>query len=130
MKKNCDTCKHCNGDWPCDYCGMCHAGDDHPTKWEPSEYYEPDTNADRIRNMSDEELADFLLKLVYSQDTPWSIPFARKFCDNCPTIEAKIEGYGKIMKFNQCDFVGEECPHGRDIMWWLREPAEEDENGK
>ena len=39
------------------------------------DYYAPMTNADRIRNMNDEELADFM----YAKDIPW--------CDDseCPT---------------------------------------------
>ena len=126
MKKDCYTCKHLLGDWPSDDCDGCLSGCP-PTKWEPSDDYIPDTNGDRIRNMNDEELADFLLNLVYSQDTPWSIPFAKKFCENCPTVEATIVETGKIMKFNECDFDDGKCPHGRDIVWWLGAPVEDEE---
>ena len=107
MREDCSTCKN---DWSGNQlCNECYVGSP-PSNWEPNEYYEPYTNGDRIRNMNDEELADFLLKLVYSQDTPWSIPFAKKFCENCPTVEATIVETGKIMKFNECDFDDGKCP--------------------
>lgn len=50
--KGCDTCKyeHCNNqDYPRNKCVNSYLYK-----------YEPKTNADRIRNMSDEELADWL----------------------------------------------------------------------
>lgn len=55
MRKNCVTCKHDRLHNP--ICDECYNTSDAPTKWEAAEYYEPDTNADRIRAMSDEELA-------------------------------------------------------------------------
>ena len=60
MRKDCDSCLHdrfIEG-----YCDDCHYGleEKSPTKWEPAPHYTPDTNADRIRAMSDEELAKFL----------------------------------------------------------------------
>ena len=124
MMKSCNTCKHVWDGWPSDDCDNCLAGDP-PTRWEQSDDYKPDTNSDRIRSMNDKELADFLLKLTCSRDTPWSIPFAKKFCDNCPPIETTVIETGKTMKFYECDFTDGKCPHGRDIEWWLGEPAEE-----
>lgn len=38
----------------------CYSTSDAPTKWEPAAHYKPDTNADRIRAMSDEELLQVL----------------------------------------------------------------------
>lgn len=68
MPKNCDTCKYdlfrlCGEEdkTPCD---DCYNGNP-PTKWEPGENYEPKTNADRIRAMSDEELCD-LFREIYN----------------------------------------------------------------
>lgn len=65
MPKNCDTCKYdlfrlCGEEdkTPCD---DCYNGNP-PTKWEPGENYEPMTKADRIRAMTDEELADFMAR--------------------------------------------------------------------
>lgn len=58
MRKNCATCKHDRLRSP--ICDECYNTSDAPTKWEAAEYYEPDTNAERIRAMSDEELAIFL----------------------------------------------------------------------
>lgn len=58
MNHNCYNCKH---DGEREYCGDCvirHVGSTHePDKWENDGSY---TNADRIRNMSNEELAEFL----------------------------------------------------------------------
>lgn len=47
----CDKCKHVNkspNEYPCACCT------------DKGEHFQPMTNADRIRNMTDEELADFL----------------------------------------------------------------------
>lgn len=84
------------------------------------------TNGDRIRAMSNEELAKFLECLAFSRETPWADPFARKFCDNCPTVRCVVEEFGKEMEFNECEFSDGKCPHGDDILWWLKEPAEEE----
>lgn len=54
MRKNCDTCKH--DEFSERYCDGCHYGNP-PSKWEPADFYKPDTNGERIRNMTDKELA-------------------------------------------------------------------------
>ena len=59
MRKDCDSCKH--DEFGKRYCEDCFCGNP-PTKWEPSDYYEPDTNADKIRRMTDDELADFFFE--------------------------------------------------------------------
>ena len=84
----------------------------------------PMTNGDRIRSMSDEELANFLLNVAYAGSDPWAVPFARKLCDNCPTVECKIQETGQTMDFHECDFADGKCPHGTDVVWWMRQPAE------
>lgn len=85
----------------------------------------PITNADRIRAMSDDELANFLLNVAYAGSDPWAIPFARKFCDNCPTVEGTDPVTEFTMDFHECEFSDGKCPHGTDIVWWLQQPAEE-----
>lgn len=82
-----------------------------------------ETRADRIRAMSDDELAGFIEKLAYSRETPWSVAFGKEFCDNCPAMEIKVEGYSNLLRLHECDFVDGECPHGVNIMWWLQQPA-------
>ena len=50
--KGCDTCRyehHDIQDYPCSKCSHSYI-----------DKYEPKTNADKIRNMSDEELAEFM----------------------------------------------------------------------
>lgn len=85
------------------------------------------TNADRIRAISYEELAEFLSSIAYGRETPWSEPFARRLCDSCPTVHGTYES-GIEDDFHECDFVDGKCPHGSDIVWWLQQPAEEDDH--
>ncbi len=62
MRKNCETCKHDRLKTP--VCDECYNTSDAPTKWEPAGHYKPDTNADRIRAMSDDELAELFGGIV------------------------------------------------------------------
>lgn len=87
------------------------------------------TNADHIRSMTDEELADFMCELAYGRKTPWAEPFARKFCDNCPTVHGTYES-GQEDDFTECDFVDGKCPHGSDTVWWLKQAYKEDGHGQ
>lgn len=50
MKRDCDTCRYFEVDFDCLPCSACRGFD----KWEAQ------TNADHIRSMTDEELAEFL----------------------------------------------------------------------
>lgn len=59
---NCDNCKH--DDSHSGICDDCYATRP-PSKWEPGENYEPPTNAERIRAMSDEELAKLFEEIGY-----------------------------------------------------------------
>ena len=92
MKKECYTCK---------YDKDCHWDDclfgDTPTRWEPAEHYKPDTNADRIRAMSDEELAEVLGELVHCGGCPMR--------DNCKVAD---------------------LPCNNVLLEWLKQPAEEE----
>jgi hypothetical protein len=61
MRKDCDTCLH--DEFGETYCNDCYwANGKPPTKWEPAPFWTPDTNADRIRGMSDEELAEWMAR--------------------------------------------------------------------
>ena len=82
------------------------------------------TNADRIRAMSDKELAGFIEELAYNRETPWGDLFQETFCKGCPAQEYTL-GNGQKMRLRECDFADGECPHGSDIAWWLQQPAEE-----
>ena len=81
MRKNCDTCLH--DEFGEKYCNDCYcASGKQPTKWEPSPFWTPDTNADRIRAMSDEELVRFI------EDTqiagcPYPAMSCRQSCKEC-----------------------------------------------
>lgn len=116
MANSCKECKHDKGKCV----GASRAGS-HRYCFEQKEM----TNADRIRAMKDEELAKFLVALAFSRETPWADPFARKFCDNCPTVGCVVEEFGQEMEFNECEFSDGKCPHGDDVLWWLKEPLED-----
>ena len=62
----------------------------------------PVTNADRIRAMSDEELAEFISRIEIGDFGPQV--YGKTFCDMCK---------GQY----ECD----DCR-----LWWLQQPAEED----
>ena len=47
-------------------------------------------------------------------------------CDSCQTVHGTYES-GIEDDFHECDFVDGKCPHGSDIVWWLQQPAEEDD---
>lgn len=68
-KDYCDTCAHKAGDKKAVECGTCMASyNDGVLQGSPSNYKaKPMTNADRIRAMSDEELAEFLCG-VYDEE--------------------------------------------------------------
>ncbi len=83
----------------------------------------PMTNADRIRAMSDQELAAFLDRISIEGDEPWESIFKTTFCDCCPTVEVTEED-GTQHHLNECDFADGVCPHGKSIQWWLKQPAE------
>ena len=85
------------------------------------------TNADRINSMTIEEKADFLSSIAYGRETPWSEPFSRRMCDSCKTVHGTYES-GVEDDFHECDFVDGKCPHGSAIVWWLQQPAEEDDH--
>ena len=89
----------------------------------------PPTNADRINTMTIEEKADFLSSIAYEGETPWSEPFAEKFCKICPTTTCIVEGYHHPLELHECDFSDGKCPHGGDIVWWLQQPMEDGANG-
>jgi hypothetical protein len=92
MRKDCHTCKHELFD-KC--CNDCLYGDP-PSNWEAASYYVPDTNAEKIRSMSDEQLAEFLCKI---SDCAF---------DLCPAVE-------------MCG-CGDGIANG--LLKWLKQPAE------
>lgn len=71
MKKNCENCAYNDNSSRLPPCLWCTASTTNPvpTHWEAGANYEPEskTNADRIRGMSDDELAHKLLR----HSRPW-----------------------------------------------------------
>ena len=67
-----ESCSKCKYDYRKGYeypCNQCEHGVN------PKDFYEPKTNADRIRAMSDEELAEFLID---------HHRYPCKYCSGCP----------------------------------------------
>ena len=88
---NCSDCKN-NGT---QICSVCCSYQGYPDRWEPK----PKTNADRIRAMSDEELADFLEKVADG-------------CDSCPMLK-------------ECTYSDGEMSEEQVRLMWLKQEAEE-----
>ena len=96
----CATCKHydCEPHFePCVSCRIQYNGE--PTKYNAN----PKTNADRIRAMSDEELAEWLAKTQ---------------CENVKEA-LQIAGFPYKVKRGIIDGVAKEA------LEWLKQPAEE-----
>lgn len=118
MTVSCKLERGCYGDDKCHYVGALERC--------PNAYM---TNADRIRAMSDEELADFLSSIAFEGDVLWADQFIEKLCKSCPTITWTVDGDHCQVNLNECDFEDGKCPHGSEVVWWLRQPAEEANNG-
>lgn len=94
--QNIKFCFNCGYD--SDTCKMCHSrGTDCP-EWIPI------TNANYIRSMTDEELAEWISGIAYARKTPWDSLFARKFCDTCHKIKSTLPGW-KTIDLYECDYV-------------------------
>lgn len=66
------------------------------------------TNADKIRSMSDEELAEFINRCTSGDDAP-------HFCRGLPECDADLEA-DTLIPLERC---------GMCLLHWLRKPAEE-----
>lgn len=83
-----------------------------------SAYQKPPTNADRIRAMSDEELAEFIRSMV---DENGSHEVACYGCINYGTHHSDPANKGTHLY--ECD--GCSCEGiGLDVLKWLKQPAE------
>lgn len=100
MRKNCETCKHEEFGYPyktiCDGCISGKGKDDPPSNWEAAEHYKPDTNAEHMRGMTDDELGAFLCLTFGCKGT-------------CPGESLCVAGDGKA----------------NGLKKWLKQPVEE-----
>ena len=69
----------------------------------------PETNADRIRAISDEELATMLNRFAEGEDAP-------RYCRNLPECDADMEA-DSLIPLERC----QAC-----LLHWLQQPAEGD----
>ena len=103
MIKDCLTCKH--DEFMDSYCNDCfYKNNDTPTKWEPAPYYKPDTKADVIRRMSDEQLAEYLV------DIGWDCTY----CSEHDRLENE-----PLLRGERCD---EQC--AKHCLEWLSKIVE------
>ena len=72
------------------------------------EFKAPETNADRIRSMNDEELADFINRCMSEDSAP-------HICRNLPECDEDVEK-DTLIPLERC----KQC-----LLYWLRQPAEE-----
>lgn len=101
MEKACWNCMGGQGETEGVGCADCRAGNP-PSNWRASSNYVPNTKADSLRAMSDEELADQLV--------------------------IKIDGLAKCSLYLSAPIVGmfvSRKDAWRETLNWLRQPAEE-----
>ena len=81
------------------------------------------TNAQKIRAMSDEELAEFIRSMV---DGSYNYDFACYKYTNYVTHHSDPANKGiYLYKCDDCESGG----FGLDVLMWLQQPAEEGDNG-
>lgn len=131
MADFCKACKHCDTgeyDEPCFSCR--NTGGGIPTKWEAKVNCKPQTNADRIRAMSDEELARFFFadkigneyilsqkRLGYSEHTltATQIEAIRHNCYCIWMRYLKQPAETPTENADRCVCCGEIIPEGRQV---------------
>lgn len=69
------------------------------------------TNAEKIRQMTDKELAKFLREIEQSPDGPWQDAFVNHVCSSCEVWHLE----------EICD----RCPEGDELLWWLKQEVNE-----
>ena len=119
MRKYCETCKHNDEDSLFDLpCKECEHTSDAPTMWKPAKQF-IQTNADRIRAMSDEELAEFIRSMV---DDDCTHDVACYGCINYGTHHSDPNNKGTHLY--ECEGCSNEGV-GLDVLKWLQQPVEE-----
>ena len=79
------------------------------------------TNFDKIKNMSEYELAAWLAKRAMYDGSPWDTSFAERFCHNCPSIAGECQEFGRTMEFSWCELHDGRCKYFPDIPDFLRD---------
>lgn len=106
QRKNCASCAHASDTHFAEACGKCVVGEYEGRRVTDPSMWKPRTKADRIRAMTDEELA----KLLYDPDS-----LSEKYCKNLPECGELLDTDTGIPE-EKC--IG--C-----MLQWLRQPAEE-----
>lgn len=106
QRKNCASCAHASDTHFAEACGKCVVGEYEGRRVTDPSMWKPRTKADRIRAMTDEELA----KLLYDPDS-----LSEKYCKNLPECGELLDTEAGISE-EKC--IG--C-----MLQWLRQPAEE-----
>lgn len=85
---------------------------------------------------SEYELAAWLAKRAMYDGSPWDTSFAKRFCNNCPSITRDCPEVGRTKEFSWCELHGGQCkffpeimdfPRDEDVIEvWLRQEVEKD----
>ena len=111
---NCNICKYAGRPPYKSPCSECK-------EFSEYEYESKKTNADRIRAMRDEELAEFIRSMV---DGSYNYDFACYKYTNYATHHSDPANKGiYLYKCDDCESEG----IGLDVLMWLQQPAEEGE---
>ena len=94
------------------------------------------TNFDKIKNMTENELAAWLAKRAMYDGSPWDTSFAERFCHNCPSITRYCPEVDRMKEFSWCELHDGQCkffPEITDFLrdediieMWLKQEAEQD----
>lgn len=106
MKKECWNCVYSEEPSGNGICATCFSKYDlPPSNWGAAECWKPDTHADRIRSMTDEELAEWLVGKTFYRESAWSEPSYLNF------LTGRSEAYKDAVS---------------GTKEWLQQPEEED----
>lgn len=79
------------------------------------------TNFDKIKNMTENELAAWLAKRAMYDGSPWDTSFAERFCHNCPSITRYCPEVDRMKEFSWCELHDGQCKFFPEITDFLRD---------
>ena len=92
------------------------------------------TQFEYFKNMTLEELADWLDRYGIFEGSPWMQWWAENFCDNCDPVEGTYPDSNRIMEFSWCELEHkckffqdmDDAPNNKDIIrLWLKTTMQE-----
>lgn len=71
-------------------------------------------NIDKIKSKSIDKFAEWLDQYCYFENSPWTIWWNNKYCNNCPSVTGKYEDSDRELEFAWCELYGK-CKFFQDI---------------